>query len=142
MRAHFVHLEHDFSKPPERIFAYLAEPEHLAGLFGTSVICVRDGDEGGRNGLGSCRRLKLGPLPPFEETVTEFVAGERIVYRITRGGALRDHLATMTFLPEGDGTRFYYDIRLASPIPGLAPAVRVLLTRSILRSLPAVERDA
>src|ERR1700730_5189612 len=112
MRAHFVHLEHDFSKPPERIFAYLAEPEHLAGLFGTSVMCVRDAAEGGHNGLGSSRRLKLGPLPPFEEPVPEFVPGERIVYRITRGSALRDHLATMTFLPEGHGTRFYYDIRL------------------------------
>jgi hypothetical protein len=40
------------------------------------------------------------------------------------------------------GTHFVYEIRIASPIPGLAPIVRAALTRSISRSLAAVERDA
>jgi hypothetical protein len=43
--------------------------------------------------------------------------------------------------PSG-GTRFVYDIRIASPIPGLAPLVRASLTRSIERSLPGVEQQA
>jgi uncharacterized protein YndB with AHSA1/START domain len=84
----------------------------------------------------------MGPLPPFEETVTEFVPGERIVYRITRGGPLRGHVGTMTFVPKDGGTRFMYDIRIASPIPGLAPLVRAMLTRSIVSSLPGVEQAA
>lgn len=142
MRACYVHVAHDFSKPPERIFVYLAEHEHLADVFGAEVVRLRDGKGGERNGVGSRRRLKMGPLPPFEETVTEFEPAERIVYRITKGSPLRGHVGTMTFLPTAGGTRFVYDIRLASPIPGLAPIVRALLTRSITRSLPAVERDA
>jgi uncharacterized protein YndB with AHSA1/START domain len=142
MRAHHVHIEHDFAKPPERIFAYLAEHEHLADVFGAKVVRLCDGEGGERNGVGSRRRLSVGLLPPFEETVTEFAPPERIVYRITRGSPLRGHVGTMTFAPEAGGTRFVYDIRLASPIPGLAPLVRVLLTRSILRSLPAVEQSA
>jgi hypothetical protein len=48
----------------------------------------------------------------------------------------------MTFIPDDDGTRFVYDIRIASPLPGLAPIVRAMLTRSIVASLPAVERAA
>lgn len=84
MRAHNVHIEHDFGKPPERI-----------------------------------------------------------VYRITKGSPLRGHVGTMSFAAgPGGGIRFVYDIRLASPIPGLAPIVRTALTRSILRSLPAVESAA
>ena len=142
MRAHHVHVEHEFAKPPERIFAHLAEHENLADLFGAKVTRLRDGDRE-RNGVGSVRGLRIGPLPSFEETVTEFVVPERIVYRITKGSPLRGHVGVMTFTATpGGGTRFVYDIRLASPIPGVAPLVRAVLTRSITRALPAVEREA
>ncbi|MGP0100276.1 MAG: SRPBCC family protein [Solirubrobacteraceae bacterium] len=143
MRAHHVHIEHEFAKPPERIFAHLAEHENLAEVFGAKVARLRDGEDGERNGVGSIRQLRIGPLPPFEETVTEFVPAQRIVYRITKGSPLRGHVGVMEFAPApGGGTRFVYDIRLASPIPGLALLVRAALTRSITRSLPKVERDA
>jgi uncharacterized protein YndB with AHSA1/START domain len=142
MRAHHVEIEHEFAKPPERIFAYFCEHENLADVFGAKVTRLCDGD-GERNGVGSMRRLQIGPLPPFEETVTEFVVPERIVYKITKGSPLRGHLGVMTFAstPSG-GTRFVYDIRIASPIPGIAPLVRAALTRSIMQALPGVERDA
>jgi uncharacterized protein YndB with AHSA1/START domain len=143
VRAHHVQIEHDFAKPPERIFAYLAEHENLAEVFGAKVTRLRDGEDGERNGVGSVRKLQIGPLPPFEETVTEFVVPERIVYRITKGSPLRGHVGTMTFSPTpAGGTRFAYDIRIASPIPGLAPIVQAALTRSISQSLDAVERKA
>jgi uncharacterized protein YndB with AHSA1/START domain len=141
MRAYWVHVEHDFTQPPQRVFAHLAEHENLAEVFGAKVARLNDG-EGERNGVGSRRQLQIGPLPPFEETVTEFEPSERIVYRITKGGPLRGHVGTMTFIPKDGGTRFIYDIRIASPIPGLAPIVRAMLTRSIVRALPAVERAA
>ena len=142
MRAHHVHIEHDFAKPPERIFAHLAEHENLAEVFGAKVTRLRDG-ESERNGIGSVRKLQIGPLPPFEETVDEFVVPERIVYRITKGSPLRGHVGVMTFEPTpSGGTRLVYDIRIASPIPGLAPLVTASLTRSISRSLAGVEAAA
>lgn len=142
MRAHHVHVEHIFAKPPERIFNYLAEHENLAQVFGAKIERLHDGEGGERNGVGSVRQLQVGPMPPFEETVTEFVPPERIVYRITRGSPLRGHVGVMTFAPADGGTRFVYDIRLASPVPGLALLVRASLTRSITRSLATVEREA
>jgi len=144
VRAHHVHIEHHFEKPPAAVFAHLAEHENLASLFGAEIARVRDGDDGERNGVGSVRRLRIAPLPPFEETVTEFVAPERIVYRITKGNPLlRGHVGVMTFAPgAGGGTDFVYDIRLASPVPGVAAIVRASLTRSINAALPDVDRDA
>jgi uncharacterized protein YndB with AHSA1/START domain len=143
MRSHHVVVDHTFSKPPERIFRYLAEHENLADLFGAKVTRLSDGQDGERNGVGSVRGLKIGPAPPFEETVTEFVPSERIVYRITKGGPLRGHVGVMTFAPTAEGgTAFHYDIRLASHVPGLAAIVRVSLTRSILAGLPKVELEA
>jgi uncharacterized protein YndB with AHSA1/START domain len=138
-----VHIEHDFAKSPERIFAHLAEHENLAEVFGAKVTRLRDGEGEQRNGVGSMRRLQIGPLPPFEETVTEFVVPQRIVYRITKGSPLRGHVGTMTFAPTpSGGAHFVYEIRIASPIPGVAPIVCASLTRSIGRSLAGVERDA
>ena len=141
MRAHHVKVEHRFAKPPERIFAYLAEHENLAEMFGAKVTRLRDGDTE-RNGVGSVRKLQIGPAPPFEETVTEFVPSERIVYKITKGSPLRGHVGVMTFAPEGEGTLFQYDIRLASPVPGLAALVKASLTRSVNKGLAKVEQDA
>src|SRR5258707_10926971 len=89
VRARHVHIEHRFAKPREAIFAYLAEHENLAEVFGAKVKRVRDGDDGHRNGVGSVRQLTIPPLPAFEETVTEFVVPSRIVYRITKGSPLR-----------------------------------------------------
>jgi hypothetical protein len=111
-------------------------------VFGAKVTRLRDGEAGERNGVGSARQLQIGPLPSFEETVTEFVVPQRIVYRITKGSPLRGHVGTMTFAATPGGTRFVYDIRIASPIPGLAPIVCASLTRSISHSLAGVERGA
>lgn len=142
MRAHHVVVDREFSKPPQRVFAYLAEHENLAEIFGAKVTRLRDGQDGERNGVGSVRQLRIGLLPPFEETVTEFVPGERIVYEITKGSPLRGHLGVMSFAAVGQGTSFHYDIRLASPIPGVAAIVRAALARSIEKGLGKVERDA
>jgi len=141
MRAHHVEVDRRFAKPPERVFAYLAEHENLAEIFGAKITRLRDGDSE-RNGVGSVRRLQIGPAPPFEETVTEFIPSERIVYKITRGSPLKGHVGVMTFAPDGEGTSFHYDIRLASQIPGLAAIVKLSLTRSINKGLAKVERDA
>ena len=73
MRAHHVRIDAEFGKPPERIFAQLAEHENLEEVFGAKIERVRDGDGGERNGVGSVRRLQIGPASPFEETVAEFV---------------------------------------------------------------------
>jgi uncharacterized protein YndB with AHSA1/START domain len=143
MRAHHVEVEHLFAKPPERVFAYLAEHENLADIFGAKVTRLKDGEDGERNGVGSVRKLQIGPLPPFEETVTEFVPAQRIVYRITKGSPLKGHVGVMQFAPTASGgTKFDYDIRLAAAIPGLAALVKASLTRSVERGMATVEQRA
>ncbi len=138
-----LHVEYDFTKPPERVFAHLAEHENLEPLLGARITRLRDGTDGERNGVGSSRRLKIGPLPPFVETVTEVVAGERIVYRITEGSPLKDHVGVMRFSPTvAGGTHLDYDINLSSDIPLVARIVNASLKRSILKALPEVDRRA
>jgi uncharacterized protein YndB with AHSA1/START domain len=138
MRAHFVHVERDLSAPVDAVFGHLAEHENLAALFGAKVTRLNDGDSE-RNGVGSRRRLKVGPLPPFEETVSQYVPDELIEYKITKGSPLDGHVGTMKFTPTpSGGTHFDYTIRIASKIPLIAPIVTKALTRDINKGLKGV----
>ena len=138
-----VDVQHEFTKPPERVFAYLAEHEHLGPVLGAKITRLRDGTDGRRNGVGSARELKIGPLPSFEETNTEVVDDRLIRYRITRGSPLNHHRGTMTFDPSpSGGTRFSWTIELGSAIPGLAALVELALTRSITKAMGTVEAKA
>jgi uncharacterized protein YndB with AHSA1/START domain len=138
MRAHWVHVERDLSAPVDQVFSHLAEHENLAAIFGAKVTRLADG-ETERNGVGSRRRLQLGPLPSFEETVTRYVPDELIEYRITKGSPLDGHIGTMAFTPTpGGGTHLDYRIRIASKLPLLAPVVTKQLTASINKGLKDV----
>src|SRR5437763_13120874 len=124
-------FDRDFSLPRERVFDYMAEHENLSELFGAKVKRVRDGTDGHRNGVGSVRELRVGPLPPFQETVTEFVPGEHIRYRITKGSPMRGHDATMRFSTNGSGTRLHYATSFDGAGPGRGPLRGAALRRSI-----------
>ena len=136
-----VDVTHEYALPPERVFAYLSEHKNLESLFGARIRRVRDGDTS-RNGAGSVRALKVGPLPWFEETIVEDVEPSLIRYRISRGSPLRDHDATITLTPTAEGCRVHYVIEFGVAVPGLGKVVEVGLTRNIERGLRKVERLA
>jgi uncharacterized protein YndB with AHSA1/START domain len=143
MRVQRVHIQHDLAMPVEQAFAKLGEHENLSALFPATITRVKDGDDGERNGVGSVRRLKIGPLPAFEETVTQVVPNERIVYRITKGSPLRGHEGVMTFSPRpGGGSHLDYEIRFGAAIPGLAPLIAASLGRSIRAGLAKLDAGA
>jgi len=139
MKEHWVDIERDFSAPVEQVFGYLAEHENLEKLFGAKVKRVRDGEDGQRNGVGSRRELKIGPLPSFDETVTQFVPNQLIEYKITRGTPLDGHVGTLQFSPTASGgTHLHYRIRFASKIPGVAAIVSKAVGNNIEKGLKNV----
>lgn len=138
MREHWVHVQRDLSAPVEEVFAHLAEHENLAALFGAKVKRLSDG-ETERNGVGSRRELKVGPLPPFEETVTQYAPNELIEYKITKGSVLDNHVGIMKFSASGSGgTHLDYRIRIASKIPLVGGVVTKNLSRDINNGLAGV----
>lgn len=136
-----VVVDHDFALPPQQVFDLLSEHENLEPLFGAKVRRVRDGDTE-RNGVGSVRELKIGPLPGFEETTVETVPGELIRYRITKGSPLKGHEGVMRLSPSGSGTHLHYEIAFDSSIPGLAAIVAAGLKHRIPSGLAKLERSA
>lgn len=139
-----VSVSHDFSLPPERVYAFLAEHENLAQIFPARIERLTDGTDGKRNGPGSSRRLTMAPGMRIVETTTATVENERIEYRITDASLpVKHHRGTMVFssLPSG-GTHLQYDIELELPVPGAAALVAKVLDRSIRKGLPKVDRLA
>jgi uncharacterized protein YndB with AHSA1/START domain len=135
-------FDHDYAMPAERVFAYLTEHENLDDIFGARITRLRDGTDGHRNGVGSVRELKVGPTPPFEETVTEFVPNELIAYEITKGSPLKNHRGEMRFTTEGEGTHLHYEISFGSKLPGVDLIVAQGLKRNVAKGLVGVETRA
>jgi uncharacterized protein YndB with AHSA1/START domain len=135
-------FDHDYAMPPERVFAYLSEHENLDDIFGARITRLRDGTDGHRNGVGSVRELKVGPTPPFEETVTEFVPNELIAYEITKGSPLKNHRGEMRFTTAGEGTHLHYEISFGSKLPGIDLIVAQGLKRNVAKGLAGVETRA
>jgi uncharacterized protein YndB with AHSA1/START domain len=130
-----VHVIQDFPQPVEQVFAYLAEHENLAPVFGAKITRLNDGTDGSRNGAGSAREMRVGPLPPFVETTVEVVPNELIRYRITKGGVLKDHEGVLRFASRGDGSHLDWTITFNGKVPGIAPIVKTKLTRDVSRAM-------
>jgi uncharacterized protein YndB with AHSA1/START domain len=125
----------DFPHPVEEVFAYLAEHENLAPVFGAKIRRLNDGTDGTRNGTGSAREMRVGPLPPFVETNLEVVPNELIRYGMTRGGILKDHEGLLRFASRGDGSRLDWTITFDGKAPGIGPVVKAKLTRDVSRAM-------
>ena len=127
----------NYSLPPDQVYAYFAEHENLGSIFGAKIKRLNDGTDGTRNGVGSARQLKVGPLPPFEETITEAVPHELIRYEITKGSPLKDHRGEMRFSENGAGTTLRYEIAF-NAAPGLAQVIAAGLKKNVAAGLKKV----
>ena len=136
-----IEITQDFTLPVERVFPFLLEDENLGQIVGAEVEHVRDGQDG-RYGVGSVRRMKVGPLPPFEETNTQVVPNELIAYEITRGGVLKDHRGEMRFSPNGTGSRLVYVIEFAPKVPLTGALLKGRIESTIRKGLKDVDAKA
>jgi uncharacterized protein YndB with AHSA1/START domain len=128
----------DFDRPTHQVFEFFAEHENLGPILGAKITRLSDGDDGNRNGVGSCRRLKVGPAPAFEETVTAYLPDELIEYRITDGSPLRDHVGVVRFTPTATGTHLEWQISFSAAVPGLDLLIGEVLKRRMSQAIARV----
>nr|WP_296766707.1 SRPBCC family protein [Rhodococcus sp. (in: high G+C Gram-positive bacteria)] len=133
-----VHIEHDFDSDAATVFEALSEHENLGPVFKATIRRVCDGQTS-RNGAGSTRSLKIGPLPTFEETTTVSQPNSLIEYKITKGGPLRGHWGAQRLTPNGSGgTHLDYTIGFDAPLPGMAFVIGKILTAAITRGIASL----
>lgn len=133
MAHHTVEVSHASARSVEELFAALADHERLHHVFGVPVRRVRDG-EGTPNGVGSVRRMGVGPIR-LEETVTALDPQRSIEYRITRGaGPVRNHRGKLEFASVGTGSRVTWTIDYDT-FPIVGSALQTVLSRVLKRGL-------
>ncbi|MCD9197168.1 SRPBCC family protein [Aeromicrobium wangtongii] len=131
-----VHVTHTFTSDPATVFEKLSEHENLGPVFGAKITRVKDGDTS-RNGVGSTRSLKIGPLPAFHETTTVWEPHTLIEYTISKGSPLKGHWGRQILTPTTDGgTQLDYTIGFDMAVPGAAVAVGKVLQAAISKGLP------
>ncbi len=135
-------MSRDFEQPVGTVFAYFDDLENFESLFGARATRLSEGEDGNLNGVGSVRRLKVGPAPSFEETITAYVPGELIEYRITRGSPLKDHLGVLRFTPVEAGSNLEWTIAFSAVVPGLDRVIAEVLRRRIARGLAQADPGA
>lgn len=131
-----VRVTQTYTSDPQTVFEKLAEHENLGPVFGAKITRVSDGTTS-RNGAGSVRRLKIGPLPAFEETTTKAEPNSLIEYRVTKGSPLKGHWGRQELTPAADGgTVLTYTIGFDTKIPGMAGIVAKQLQAGLEKGLP------
>lgn len=132
-----VNVTHTYSSDPKTVFEALSEHENLGPVFGAKITRINDGDTD-RNGVGSARKLNIGPLPAIVETVVVSEPNSLIEYQITKGGfPLKGHHGIQRLTPTADGgTKLDYTIAFNTAIPGMAGPVAKQLTAALSKGLP------
>lgn len=136
MPKHEIRLTARVDAPVEKVFAFFADHEKFATLFGSRCERVKEGQDE-PNGLGSVRRLGPGPLS-FDETIVAFDKNRRIDYQITRGSPLKNHIGQIRFSNEGGITEIDYVIRYDVKIPCTGRLIRRILSSGWNANAPKV----
>ena len=129
-----ITMTQSFNAPLSKVFSALSDHENFGKICGIKMARIKDGEDGA-NGLGSVRKINIGPLPSFEETITEFKPNEFIQYKITKGSPIKNHCGELRFTGSDGTTSLVYTIELESKIPLTTPLVKFALKNGISKGL-------
>lgn len=137
-----IEIDETFDVPRRRVFALFADHHRFGKLLGAPVKRIKDSDQADPNGIGSVRKIGIGPVG-LEETVTNFEPGSLIEYTITSMSPIRNHLGRIRFedTPEGH-TRVNYTITFEDIVPFTGKVVSSALEQGIRRGIKRVPRLA
>lgn len=109
----------------------MSEADKLSAWSEVEISPVRPGPGGAAVEAGALRAVRI-PVGPFsvtaQEVLVEVVPAERLIYRVYRGGGLRNHLGRIELSAlESGGTRLTWTVTLVPWLPGAGPLVLAIL---------------
>ncbi|MBY6194469.1 SRPBCC family protein [Marinobacter hydrocarbonoclasticus] len=135
MAQYTIEIDETFDVPRRKAFAVFADHHRFGKLVGAPVKRIKDSDQADPNGIGSVRKIGIGPLS-LEETVLGFEPDSLIEYTISSISPLRNHLGRILFSDAGEGkTRIQYSIRFEDIVPFTGKAVQVALEKGLHRGI-------
>lgn len=135
-----VVAEQVFSAPRGEVFARLTDHNSVGKVLGAKMQRIVDAEGDNPNGLGSVRKVSIGPIS-FEETVTRFEPDEVMEYTVSRGGPIKNHLGRMQFTETPEGCRLHYRIVFDGRIPLTGGLIAKGLQDGIRKGLAKLARE-
>ncbi len=137
-----IEVDETFDVPRQKVFALFAEHERFGKLLGAPAKRIKDSDQADPNGLGSVRKIGIGPIG-LEETVVGFEPDSLIEYSITSLSPLKNHIGRIRFEDTPDGqTRVNYTITFDDIIPFTGKLIQSALEQGIRKGIKRVPRFA
>lgn len=138
MTMYTIDIKETFEVPRNRVFALFADHQSFGKLLGAPIKRIKDSDQADPNGIGSVRKIGIGPLG-LKETVLNFEPDSLIEYTITSLGPIRNHLGRIRFAdtPEGH-THIHYTITFEEVVPFTGKVLSTALEQGIRRGIKRV----
>ena len=138
MAIHTIEIKETFDAPLHQIFELFADHERFGKILGAPVKRTRESDQADPNGIGSVRRIGIGPIS-MEETITSFEPETLIEYAITSASLLKNHFGRIRFESVSDNqTRVQYTVYFEDAIPLTGALVKFVLNQALRRGMRRV----
>ncbi|MCH8499753.1 MAG: SRPBCC family protein [Marinobacter sp.] len=139
MATYTINIQKTLDVPRSKVFALFADHNRIGKVLGAPVKRIHDSDQADPNGVGSIRKVGLGPLG-LEETVTRFEPDNIIEYTITSVSPLRNHLGRILFNEKNGKTEVNYTITFEDVVPFTGKVVSVVLEQAIKKGMNRIPR--
>lgn len=137
-----IEIDETFDVPRGKVFALFADHNRFGKLLGAPAKRIKDSDQADPNGLGSVRKIGIGPIG-LEETVVGFEPDSLIEYTITSTSPLKNHMGRIRFEDTADGkTRVNYTITFDDIVPFTGKVIQAALEQGIRKGIKRVPRFA
>ena len=129
-----MQIKKEFNAPIETVFELLSKHATYNIAFAPiQVVRVKDSTDPERpDGVGSVRRLGLGPIKPLQEEITLLTPNQRIEYKIINNPLVKHHLCIIEFQPVDENkTLVTYTIEFQARAPFVSKLVLAQLKSAI-----------
>lgn len=129
-----IQIKKEFNAPVAQVFELLSKHATYNIAFAPmQVVRVKDSaDPEHPDGVGSVRRMGIGPIKPLQEQITLLEPNQRIEYKIIKNPLIKHHLGVIEFQDIADNkTLVTYSIELQTRVPFVSKAILAQLKTAI-----------
>ena len=123
---------------PAEAWPLLTIPEQMNRWSLAHVTAVQAGAEGKHDAVGAKRIVRVpafGLSAKLQEDVVEALFPERFVYRVTGGGAVKNHRGTIELRASDGGAALVWEVEFEGKLPGIERLLGAILRPRLAQSL-------
>lgn len=129
-----IQVKQEFNAPLETIFELLSKHATYNQVFApVQVVRIKDAADPQRpDGVGSVRKMGIGPVKPLQEQITLLEENQRIEYQIIKNPLIKHHLGIIEFKSlDSNKTLVTYTIELQARAPFVSKLILAQLKLAI-----------